>query len=132
MAFSAKLPGAAYGVCHCKMCQRWTGSALFAITVPEEDITFTGKHEIRRFQSSGWAERAWCGTCGAGLWYRVTEAGPHYGGYEIPIGLFDDAGGLEIQHEIFVDCKPDSFGLVGDHPRLNQAETLQRLGLTED
>ena len=49
-----------------------------------------------------------------------------------PIGLFDDAGGLEIQHEIFVDCKPDSFGLVGDHPRLNQAETLQRLGLTED
>ncbi|WP_245875534.1 GFA family protein [Puniceibacterium antarcticum] len=126
------MPGTSYGICHCTMCQRWAGSALFAITIPEVDITFSGIHAIQRFQSSGWAERAWCGTCGSSLWYKVTEKGQHFGGYEIPIGLFDDANGLVIAHEIFIDRKPDAFALAGDHERLSDAETLSRLGITEE
>ncbi len=126
------MPGISYGVCHCKMCQRWAGSALFAISVPEADITFSGQHAVQRFQSSGWAERAWCGKCGSSLWYRVTEPGPHHGAYEIPIGVFDDADGLVIEHEIFIDQKPDAFALAGGHPRLTQAETLARLGIAEE
>ncbi len=127
----ARVPTPDFGVCHCRMCQRWAGSALFAVTIPEEDIDLSGSHAIRRFQSSGWAERAWCGTCGSSLWYRVTEEGPHKGAYEICIGLFDDADGLNLAREIYVDVKPDSFALAGRHERLDTAATEARLGLAK-
>ncbi|MFT6452301.1 MAG: hypothetical protein ACJA06_001798, partial [Halocynthiibacter sp.] len=31
------------------------------------------------------------------------------GNYEVPIGLLDDANGLTLAKEIFIDDKPDSF-----------------------
>lgn len=117
-----------YGACHCKMCQRWAGSALLAINVKSDAVTWEGTDRIRRLQSSDWAERAWCEGCGSGLWYRVTAEGPWQHDYEIPIGLFDDASGLNLTREIFIDRKPDSFALDGDHDRLTEAETLALYG----
>ena len=127
--FTARVPKAEFGVCHCKMCQRWAGSALFAITIPAQEMELSGAHAIRRFQSSGWAERAWCGTCGSSLWYRVTEDGPHKGDYEICIGLLDDADGLDFVREIYIDAKPKSFALAGTHERLDTADSEAHLGM---
>ena len=78
-----------YGTCHCEMCRRWTGSALLGVTVQQDDVMVGGADNVRTIQSSDWAERAWCDRCGSGLWYRVTAPGPHYGAYEIPIGLLE-------------------------------------------
>lgn len=113
-----------YGACHCKMCQRWIGSALLAVTVPVADVDWQGTEHIRRIQSSDWAERAWCDACGSGLWYRFTADGPFPDDYEIPIGLFDDADGLRMTREIFIDRKPDAFAFAGDHEMLTEAQTL--------
>jgi hypothetical protein len=121
-----------FGVCHCKMCQRWAGSALVAITVPAADVDWVGLEHVGKIQSSDWAERAWCNTCGSGLWYRMTTQGDDKDDYEIPLGIFDDANGLEFTREIFTDRKPDSFAFAGDHERLTEAETLSRFGITVD
>lgn len=121
-----------FGACHCSMCRRWTGSALLAVTVPDTSVTWEGTEAIRTIQSSAWAERAWCDRCGSGLWYRVTAEGPYKGNYEIPIGLFDDANGMDMTSEIYIDRKPDAFAYAGDHPRYTETETLAMFGIEED
>lgn len=116
--FTARLRGATFGACHCRMCRRWTGSALLGITVPDADVTWEGADHIATRQTSGWAMRAWCRECGSGLWFRVTAEGPYAGAYELPVGLFDDPNGLTMTSEIYVDEKPDSFAYAGEGRRL--------------
>lgn len=129
VTFTARDVATEYGACHCKMCQRWAGSALFAVTVPVDKMTITGSENISRIQSSEWAERAWCNKCGTGLWYRVTAPGEHWGGYEVPIGTFDDPNGFKLTREIFMDKKSDAFALCGEHKTLTQAEVFDLYGV---
>ena len=121
-----------FGVCHCKMCQRWAGSALLGLTVPESDVEFQGAKQIGRFQSSDWAERAFCTKCGSGLYYRVTQKGPYYGTYHMPIGLLDDTSGLTMAREIYTDAQADSVVFAGERTRLDTKETLALFGIDED
>lgn len=113
-----------FGACHCKMCQRWAGSALLAVTVEAEAITFTGEANIRRIQSSSWAERAWCDKCGSGLWYRVTTPSDTPHAYEIPIGLLDDTSGLVMTREIFTDEKAEVVNFAGERATMTGAEVF--------
>lgn len=122
--FTVRALATDYGACHCKMCQRWTGAALLAVTVREPDIDWQGTESIGRFQSSDWAERAWCMRCGSGLWYKVTAGGPHLGNYEIPIGLLDDTSGLTMTSEIFIDRKSPAFAFAGDRKTMTEAEVF--------
>tara|TARA_R110002074_G_scaffold116692_2_gene248201 strand:+ start:584 stop:1030 length:447 start_codon:yes stop_codon:yes gene_type:complete len=129
--FTATLTSRDFGACHCEMCRRWTGSALLGITVPQDNVQWQGAAQIARFQSSNWAERANCRTCGSPLYYHVTLKGPMSANLEIPVGLFDDANGLTFNSEIYIDHKPDSFAYAGDHPRLTRTETLAKFGLSD-
>lgn len=116
--FTAELPSTDYGACHCEMCRRWTGSALLGISAPAGKVTWRGEENIATRQTSGWAMRAWCRECGSGLWFRVTDEGPYSGDVEIPVGLFDDANGLRMTSEIYIDHKPDSYAFAGDGRKL--------------
>ena len=121
-----------YGVCHCEMCRRWTGAALAAATVPVNAVNWEGEAHIKTLQSSDWAERAWCQRCGTGLYYHVTAEGPMSENYEIPVGLFDDTGGMALTGEIYIDHKIPSLSLAGDHPRLTRKEVLGKFGIPDD
>lgn len=123
--FTMELRRTDFGACHCEMCRRWTGSAFLGLTVPEDAITFEGLEHVRRLQSSAWAERAWCDRCGTGLWYRITAEHPMAGGYEIPIGVLDDADGLTFTRALFTDCKPDSFSYADEHRKLTRARVAR-------
>lgn len=115
------------GVCHCEMCRRWTGSALVEVSVPEENVTWTGDQHIAKRATSPWAERAWCTECGTGLWFRMTQDGEWSGKYDIPLGIFDDPNGFTLTHEIYIDHKPDSFAYAGEnHKRLTRAECVEK------
>lgn len=125
--FTARLQGRNFGACHCPMCRRWTGSALLGITVPDGNIDWRGADRIARRQSSPWAERGWCGDCGSGLFFRVTQDGPHAGKTELPIGLFDNADGLTMTNEIYIDHKPDSYAYAGEGRNLmTRADCIAR------
>jgi class 3 adenylate cyclase len=58
------------GICHCRMCQRFTGSAftVFA-SFPMKSVQFT-KGEPRYFNSSPLADRGFCADCGSSLTYK--------------------------------------------------------------
>lgn len=61
-------------VCHCRMCQRATGNAFAPlIEVPEARVRWTGAPAT--WASSNVAERGFCGTCGAPLFYRQMGSG---------------------------------------------------------
>ena len=127
---AAEVPGH-FGACHCEMCRRWTGSALLGITIPRDSVTWQGAENIETLQSSDWAERAWCGKCGSPLYYHVTMEGPMSANIEMPIGLPDEASGLEFRNEIYIDHKPDSFAYAGDRTRMTRKETLAKFGIDE-
>lgn len=112
------------------MCRKWTGSALLGITVPEGSVEWVGAEHLARRQSSAWGERAWCRECGSHLWFRVTVAGPYSGNVELPIGLLDDANGLRMTNEIYIDHKPDSFAFAGAGRQvLTRAECVEKFPL---
>ena len=111
--FDAGLLGRSFGACHCPMCRRWTGSALLGLSVPTDDLHWTGSEHIATRQTSSWGMRAWCRTCGSNLFFRVTAPGPYAHLTELPIGLLDDASGLTMTNEIYIDHKPDSFSYAG-------------------
>ena len=105
-------------ICHCNMCQRWTGSMYAGIE--GEDFTLSGEDHITTYQSSDWAERAFCATCGSNLWFKFLPTG----GRTFLAGLFDLPAGLPIKHQIFVDEKPDWFDIVQESPMKTGPEIL--------
>lgn len=128
--FKVRLTGTAFGACHCPMCRKWTGSALLGITVPAANVAWSGQDNIARRQSSGWGERAWCGDCGSPVWFRVTVDGPYAGTIELPIGSLDDANGLTMANEIYIDHKPDSFAFAGNGRNvLTRAQCVEKFPL---
>ena len=102
------------------MCQRWSGGSFFATNVKR--LKFESEEFLVRFQSSEWAERGFCTKCGSNLYYRLTNSGD----YEICIGTFDEVDDFVMTSEIFVDRKPPGYAFAGDHPRLTEAQTLEK------
>lgn len=107
-----------YRACHCGMCRRWSGGPVLAVSVRE--IRFEGAENIKRFDSSDWAERGFCKVCGSNLFYRLKQADR----YSISAGTLDDETAFHLAGEIYVDHKPAGYDFAGDHPRLTEAEAL--------
>ncbi|MFN3661954.1 GFA family protein [Yoonia sp.] len=106
------------GVCHCRMCQRWSGGVFLAFTAAADAVSVTGP--VKRFQSTPFAERAFCGTCGSHLWMRNT--GDPAEDYDLMPGLFDAAHDWPLRSEIYTDKAMTSVRLKGDHARKTAAE----------
>ncbi|MDJ0630426.1 MAG: GFA family protein [Rhodobacter sp.] len=131
--FTARDLAEEFGICHCETCRRWTGSALLGVAFPEEKIAWTGVEHICRYQSSSWAERAWCARCGTGLFFRATGDTPYSGEIELPLGIFDDPNGFVATHEIYIDHKPDSYSYAGGGRKtLTRADCVAKFPRLDD
>ena len=110
-----------FGVCHCDMCRRWAGGPLLAVhvTVP---ITFEGEAHIATYRSSEWAERGFCGICGANLFYRFVKDGTHV----LSLGIFDDQSAFTMENQIFIDEKPPGYTFANDVPVMTGAEVFAK------
>ena len=117
----ATLKEEGFGACHCSICRRWSGGAPFFAVQAKAEVT-EGADKVTVYASSDWAERAFCATCGANLWYRVTMPGPHQGAMHLAWGALDDASGMALTSEVFIDEKPESYDLAGDRPRMTGEE----------
>ena len=113
-------------VCHCDMCRAWTGSALMAVMVKPGDMQHEGP--VRTRATSPWAERAWCDDCGSSLFYRVTEDGPYKDVAHVATGLFEDAGGLPLTNELYVDRRPSGYAFAGELTGMTKAEVEAMFG----
>ncbi|MBW3167876.1 GFA family protein [Qipengyuania flava] len=105
-------------ICQCDMCRRWAGSFYSAQT--GENPRVSGEEAVTAYQSSEWAERAFCSKCGSNLWYRFLPTGNR----SFSAGLFDAAAKHTIEKEIFVDESADWSRIAGDHPRQTGEEVI--------
>ncbi|PZQ95463.1 MAG: GFA family protein [Cereibacter sphaeroides] len=110
------------GACHCRMCQRWSGGLFLCFNAEASGVTVTGP--VSRYQSSQFAERAFCSVCGSHLWMRNTRPGDH--SYDLMPGLFDDVLSAPLRSEVYSDRAMNSVHLAGDHRRATQAEYEQK------
>ncbi len=121
---SYKIDGQQSGLqaCHCTMCRRWSGGVFIGLQLAPREIEFSGADNLSIYRSSDWAERAFCRTCGANMYYRVTAPGPHHGAYHIGSGTLDDHGDLALTQQLFVDIKPESYSFADNTRDLSQAQ----------
>ncbi len=103
VTFTANAMDHDVGACHCAMCRKWSGGPLLAVDCGS-DVEFSGEQAISVFDSSQWADRGFCSQCGSHLFWRLKQTNQHI----MPAGLFD-AGDLVLDHQVFIDEKPDYY-----------------------
>ena len=115
----AKAVSAEVGACHCGMCRTWTGGPLLAVDCGT-DVTIEGKENVSVFNSSDWAERAFCKQCGTHLYYRLKPNNQHI----VPAGLFADQADFVFDHQIFVDEQPAFYAFANETKNMTGAEVF--------
>lgn len=121
VTFTAKV-GTSIQACHCVQCQRWTGGGpYFAVEV--EDLEMSGAETLKDYHASSWGERAFCGTCGSTIYWRMQGETPR----TLAAGLLDDQSGLRVTEEIFVDYRPDWLPAFEGADQSTEAQEIAKL-----
>lgn len=100
-------------VCHCTTCRRWGGGPLFAVHCGP-GVTFEGNQKPTVYQSSDWAERGFCATCGTHLFYHLLPTDE----YMLSAGIFGDETRFNLTNQVFIDEKPDFYTFANDTPTM--------------
>ena len=106
------------GACHCDMCRRWTSSAFVEFSAKVGSVSIKGPAKV--FQSSEWAERCSCKTCGTALYYKLVDQDYYVASAE----AFDDLSGFEFTQEIFIDEKPAYYSFANETAKMTGAEVF--------
>ena len=120
--FSAEHVETEHHACHCGTCRRWSGGTAFFAAVTT-GLVFEDEASLGRYESSSWADRGFCKTCGTTLFYHLKPTDT----YMVSVGAFDDPTPFRLVREIFIDRKPAGYDFAGDHPRWTEEETFARL-----
>jgi hypothetical protein len=118
--YSADAEPAFVGVCHCKDCQKFTGSAFATVVaLPKATLTISGP--LTTYTKTGdtgkRAERSFCSVCGSSM---VDEAEVMPGIVMIGTGTLDDASGIQPGAQIFCASAQPWVQLGGEMHRFEK------------
>ncbi len=77
-------------LCHCRMCQKWTGSAMLATVAFDRDAVVFTQGKPRVYRSSDVCDRGFCADCGSSLLTRYASGGAFDDIIFIGLGTLDD------------------------------------------
>ena len=106
--FTARIANDDAYLCHCRMCQRATGSVSIAFrNVRKADIVWTGEPDW--YQSSPIARRPYCAACGTSLGFAYPDSEK----MDLTVASFDDPSrfrptshfGAESMHRAWLDTQ---------------------------
>ena len=100
-------------LCHCTQCRRSTGHFMAATAARHRDFHLTREEELRWYESSDSARRAFCGRCGSTLFWQGD--GRDY--ISIAAGTLDGATGLLSAYHIHVADKGDYYSIDDGLPQ---------------
>jgi hypothetical protein len=111
--YSANAEPAFTGVCHCRDCQKFTGSAFaIVVAIPKEALSVQGN--VTTFSKTGdtgkTIERRFCPECGSSL---VDEASVIPGIVMISSGTLDDPSWVKPAMQIYCDSQQPWVDLGG-------------------
>ena len=95
--------------CHCGQCRKTSGHFWAAFHVATNELEFTCDGGLVWYQSSDWAKRGFCNTCGSSLFYKMNNEDFT----SIAAGSVDAPTGLTLKRHIFVKDKGDYY-VIGD------------------
>lgn len=114
---SGPLRGVVY--CHCSQCRKQTGNFYAATDVADKDLRVEGSDNISWYESSDFARRGFCRTCGSALFWKRRD-----GTYtSVLAGLFDKPSGLEGDCHIFVADKGDFYEIADELPQFEKSSS---------
>jgi hypothetical protein len=105
------------GACHCSSCRKWGGGPLLAVECGEK-VSFSGEGNIKRYDSSEWAQRGFCVQCGTHLFYFLKLNGH----YIMPAGLFTDRDDFVFDSQVFIEEKPGYYEFSNKTKNMTGAE----------
>lgn len=111
------------GICHCGMCRKWGGGPFFGVDCGS-DVAFNNTESISIYNSSDWAERGFCKHCGTHLFYHLKPNDQ----YIMPAGLFAGVENLVLDHQIFIDEKPEFYSFANDTRTMTGEEVFAMYG----
>lgn len=98
--------------CHCGQCRAWSGHVWASFHLAAARI----EGPVRWFRSSDQAERGFCPTCGASLFWRLEGREV----ISVSAGAVTDPTGLQLGEHIFVGDKGDYYAIDDRLPRQDQ------------
>ncbi len=101
--WAATAPPANARVCHCRLCQRWTGGPFFARAVfLAEAFSHTG--QTTRWPTSPRVDRLSCARCGTPMFSQPNDEPARTG---VSLATLDDPAALRPECHIWVSSKLD-------------------------
>jgi hypothetical protein len=109
-------------LCHCRMCQRATGSISIAFkSMKQADVRF--EHEPDWYDSSPIAQRPYCRECGTSLGFQFKEGSDKM---DLTVASFDDPSrfrpkhhfGAESMHRLWLNTEGLPKMRTEDYPLL--------------
>ncbi len=108
-----------FAVCHCESCRTWGGAPFFALQCGTQ-VKIESDDKVKMYQSSSWASRGFCTECGTHLFYQVKATGD----YNMPVGLFPDLKGLEMDTQYFSDVRPSYYCFTNETKEMTKEEMM--------
>lgn len=102
--------------CHCGQCNRSSGHFLAAVNILESGISWPRTETLVWYQSSDFAERGFCGTCGSQIAWRMFDPAVRNSA-SMMVGSFDDKDVLTLDRHIYVAHKASYYEITDDLPQ---------------
>ena len=99
-------------VCHCRMCQRATGSYLAPLAGLEAENFRITTGEMSIYASSPVAERGYCAKCGSPLTFRYVDRGD----ISVTIGSLDDPDAAVPTEQFGIESTSAHWHTLNDLP----------------
>ena len=106
--------------CHCSLCRKSSGHYGVGVDVDRAKVEISGKENITWYQTSDWARRGFCKTCGTPLFFDPLDK-EKIKWIGITMGCFENPTGTKLVEHIFVKDKGDYYELNDGLP---QFETI--------
>lgn len=119
IALEVELSNTEMAACHCNMCRTWSGGPMLAVDCGDS-LKFADEKLVKRYQSSEWAERGFCASCGTHLFYYLIPGNQ----YHLPAGLLDIQLRYTFTHQIFIDEKPEYYSFSNETKNMTGAEVF--------
>ena len=105
--------------CHCQSCRGWGGGPFLAVQCGTK-VQFEGQEHIKEYDSSAWAKRGFCQSCGTHLYFYFKKAEA----YNMPVGIFENLEGLAMAMQFYIDKKPDYYCFAQETASMTEAEIM--------
>ena len=122
--FSFDITEKSFDACHCSMCRKWGGGPGLGVTAAG-NIALEGEDNITIYDSSEWAQRAFCKKCGSNLFYRLKG----HDFCNFPLGIIDNHEEYKFVTQIYVDSKPDNYSFAQKTKMMTEQEVLDAFGV---